>query len=372
MNTSQKITGLESAIKSLNRQQLIKRTTKQQQQQLNDDITTIADLAEISSNNNNDDDEQQQQQNTSNNDTNDNNGNQQDGDVLQVNCNSVVALLSKKKFGSGGKGKCIYVDNKWLTPIEFENYCGKSNCRDWKRTIKVGGQPLITLLDNNVLMCHAVSCSCAVCSNDANVVGPIRPFLRYRRRKRDEIMAQDAYKKFMRLKPLTLFQQHTATAAVVTNPSMISGGNGVTTDSKLNGSRNNDYSMIEDALSTMSSTSNSDYNNLDIQQHHTHRHHQHNQQHHNKNNNISSSHYPTNSQQQQQQQSQQSHQQQNSFNFNELGLNQSLNNNDNCIINNSSNCGGDRNNAFSLKISNSLKEMQKLEAKQWTMLEKVG
>ena len=50
-----------------------------------------------------------------------------------MNCNAVVADLFKKKFGSGGKGHCIRVvehtENttveRWMTPIEFENYCGK-------------------------------------------------------------------------------------------------------------------------------------------------------------------------------------------------------------------------------------------------------
>ncbi len=125
-------------------------------------------------------------------------------DVIPINCNSIVAELHKKKFGSGGKGKCIHFDSKWMTPIEFEQFCGKGNCRDWKRTLKAGGQPLISLLDDQILMCHAVSCACAACSDDATVVGPIRPFTRYRRRKRDEIVAQNAFKKFLSLKPPTL------------------------------------------------------------------------------------------------------------------------------------------------------------------------
>ena len=124
-----------------------------------------------------------------------------------------------KKFGSGKKGKCIKIlvdktsggtttgdvekEEKWLTPIEFEAFSGKSNCRDWKRTIKVGGQQLITLFDSKILLCHAVSCSCAICQNDSSVVGPIRPFVKYRRRRKDEIQAQNAYKNFLRLKPPT-------------------------------------------------------------------------------------------------------------------------------------------------------------------------
>lgn len=141
-------------------------------------------------------------------------------DSIQVNCNSFIGELYKKKFGSGGKGTCIKVmvdtidpetnENKqvekWMTPIEFEQFSGKSNCRDWKRTIKVGGQSLVTLMENEILVCHAVSCSCAACNKNESLVGPIRPFMRYRRRKKDEILAQNAFKKFLSLKPPTLLQ----------------------------------------------------------------------------------------------------------------------------------------------------------------------
>jgi len=138
-----------------------------------------------------------------------------------VNCNSFIGELYKSKFGSGGKGSCIRVlveksktdpdeknpQEKWMTPIEFESYCGKGNCRDWKRTIKVGGQSLVSLLEKNILVCHAVSCSCAACNKNESLVGPIRPFTRYRRRKKDEILAQNAFKKFLSLKPPTLLQE---------------------------------------------------------------------------------------------------------------------------------------------------------------------
>ena len=65
----------------------------------------------------------------------------------------------------------------------------------------------MTVFNSKILVCHAVSCSCSVCQNDNSVVGPIRPFIRYRRRKKDEILAENAYKKFLRLKPPTLFKK---------------------------------------------------------------------------------------------------------------------------------------------------------------------
>ena len=149
--------------------QLVNKQHSKQHQIIEDDVNSSGGGGM-----NEDDDSGSQRNNTSLIMSNNQNLEDDDNDVLQVNCNSIVASLHKKKFGSGGKGRCINLENKWLTPIEFEQYCGKGNCRDWKRTIKCGGQQLLTLLDNNILLCHAVSCSCSVCSNDSNVVGPIR------------------------------------------------------------------------------------------------------------------------------------------------------------------------------------------------------
>ena len=104
----------------------------------------------------------------------------------------------------------------------------------------------------------------------------VRPFLRYRRRKRDEIMAQKAYQKFLSLKPPSLIttttnnndfdriHNHTNfllnninnTCNLVNSSSNGNGGGGNINHVK------NDYSSVDDALSTISST-NSDYNNMD-------------------------------------------------------------------------------------------------------------
>lgn len=84
----------------------------------------------------------------------------------------------------------------------------KGNCRDWKRTIKAGGQPLVAILNAKILVCHAVSCSCAICNRNDSLVGPIKPFIRYKRRKKDQILAENAFKKFLSLKPPTLFRDN--------------------------------------------------------------------------------------------------------------------------------------------------------------------
>jgi hypothetical protein len=188
-------------------------------------------------------------------------------DVLQVSCNFFVAELHKKKFGSGGKGHCIkYVTDsneggakpaessdtaqrsgtatagkkrveKWFTPIEFEIFCGKGNCRDWKRTIKVGGQPLLALLEARILICHAVSCACGICNRNETLVGPIRPFMKYRRRNRDEILAQNAYKKFLSLKPPTLLHDTLSKfSSSIANNSNNNNNNSNSSSSSSNGS----------------------------------------------------------------------------------------------------------------------------------------
>ena len=46
------------------------------------------------------------------------------GYVLKVSCKSVPALLHVKKYESGRKGKCVLVNNTWLTPNEFEKMAG--------------------------------------------------------------------------------------------------------------------------------------------------------------------------------------------------------------------------------------------------------
>jgi hypothetical protein len=139
-------------------------------------------------------------------------------EYIQVSCASIIGYLYTKKFGSGGKGRCIKViettnDNneqnqteKWLTPIEFEAYCGKGSCRHWQKSIKANGQYLYHLYDNDnpILIRHAICCSCAVCCDDDKLTGPIRLFHHARRRKKNEILAENAYKKFLTLYPPSL------------------------------------------------------------------------------------------------------------------------------------------------------------------------
>lgn len=86
--------------------------------------------------------------------------------VLSVRCKNTNAELHKNRFGSGGRGRCIKLNDEWYTPSEFEAYCGRASSKDWKRSIRFGGLGLQKLIDEQVLMPHATSCTCAACCDD--------------------------------------------------------------------------------------------------------------------------------------------------------------------------------------------------------------
>ncbi|XP_015177759.1 PREDICTED: deformed epidermal autoregulatory factor 1 [Polistes dominula] len=104
--------------------------------------------------------------------------------VLPVRCKNTNAELHKSKFGSGGRGRCIKLENSWYTPSEFEALCGRASSKDWKRSIRFGGRSLQTLIDEQILKPHATSCTCAACCDDDNATGPVRLFTPYKRRRR--------------------------------------------------------------------------------------------------------------------------------------------------------------------------------------------
>ena len=63
------------------------------------------------------------------------------GSVMQVRCKSVTALLYVAKYESGSKGKCILVNEEWMTPNEFEEKAG-SKAKKYLSSIKCLGRPL--------------------------------------------------------------------------------------------------------------------------------------------------------------------------------------------------------------------------------------
>ncbi|XP_072016171.1 deformed epidermal autoregulatory factor 1 homolog isoform X2 [Amphiura filiformis] len=114
--------------------------------------------------------------------------------ILPVRCRNKSAELHKHRLGSGGKGRCVRFEGNWYTPSGFESLCGRGNSKDWKRSIRYGGRTLFCLIEEGILTPHAASCTCASCCDDESVVGsdsnvqsgPVRLFVPYKRRKRNE------------------------------------------------------------------------------------------------------------------------------------------------------------------------------------------
>lgn len=46
----------------------------------------------------------------------------------------------------GGKGRCIKHNQQWFTPTEFEALSGRASSKDWKRSIRYAGRPLLCLI----------------------------------------------------------------------------------------------------------------------------------------------------------------------------------------------------------------------------------
>ncbi|XP_066524781.1 deformed epidermal autoregulatory factor 1 homolog isoform X2 [Hoplias malabaricus] len=117
---------------------------------------------------------------------------------LPVRCRNTSGILYKNRLGSGGKGHCIKHNNNWYTPTEFEGLAGRASSKDWKRSIRYAGRPLQCLIQERIINPHAASCTCAACCDDLAVnkdgsfvgenismTGPVRLFVPYKRRKKE-------------------------------------------------------------------------------------------------------------------------------------------------------------------------------------------
>ncbi|XP_028441057.1 deformed epidermal autoregulatory factor 1 homolog [Perca flavescens] len=85
---------------------------------------------------------------------------------LPVRCRNTSGVLYKTRLGSGGKGRCIRHNQQWFTPTEFEGLAGRASSKDWKRSIRYAGRPLLCLIQERILNPHAASCTCAACCDD--------------------------------------------------------------------------------------------------------------------------------------------------------------------------------------------------------------
>ncbi|XP_059190499.1 deformed epidermal autoregulatory factor 1 homolog isoform X1 [Centropristis striata] len=85
---------------------------------------------------------------------------------LPVRCRNTSGVLYKNRLGSGGKGRCVRHNQQWFTPTEFEGLAGRASSKDWKRSIRYAGRPLLCLIQERILNPHAASCTCAACCDD--------------------------------------------------------------------------------------------------------------------------------------------------------------------------------------------------------------
>ncbi|XP_010882523.1 deformed epidermal autoregulatory factor 1 homolog isoform X2 [Esox lucius] len=135
---------------------------------------------------------------------------------LPVRCRNTSGILYKNRLGSGGKGRCIKHNNHWYTPTEFEGMSGRASSKDWKRSIRYAGRPLQCLIQERILNPHAASCTCAACCDDlslctkdspsyagenVNMTGPVRLFVPYKRRKKENEQPTASEKKEPPLPP---------------------------------------------------------------------------------------------------------------------------------------------------------------------------
>ncbi|XP_068459239.1 deformed epidermal autoregulatory factor 1 homolog isoform X1 [Clinocottus analis] len=139
---------------------------------------------------------------------------------LPVRCRNTSGVLYKTRLGSGGKGRCIRHNQQWFSPTEFEGLAGRASSKDWKRSIRYAGRPLLCLIQERILNPHAASCTCAACCDDLtgcpkdgenveveniSMTGPVRLFVPYKRRKKDnEPLAASPKKELPATKSITL------------------------------------------------------------------------------------------------------------------------------------------------------------------------
>lgn len=58
----------------------------------------------------------------------------------------LLSTLTSLCFCPGGKGRCIKHNQQWVTPTEFEALSGRASSKDWKRSIRYAGRPLLCLI----------------------------------------------------------------------------------------------------------------------------------------------------------------------------------------------------------------------------------
>ncbi|PNI26871.1 DEAF1 isoform 8, partial [Pan troglodytes] len=137
--------------------------------------------------------------------------------------------LYKNRLGSGGRGRCIKQGENWYSPTEFEAMAGRASSKDWKRSIRYAGRPLQCLIQDGILNPHAASCTCAACCDDMTLSGPVRLFVPYKRRKKENELPTTPVKKDSP-KNITLLPATAATTFTVTPSGQITTSGALTFD----------------------------------------------------------------------------------------------------------------------------------------------
>ena len=63
----------------------------------------------------------------------------------------------------GSKGPCIWFQEAWITPNEFQYISGRETAKDWKRSIRHCGKSMKLLLTKGILTTHPPICDCDGC-----------------------------------------------------------------------------------------------------------------------------------------------------------------------------------------------------------------
>ncbi|XP_036136979.1 deformed epidermal autoregulatory factor 1 homolog isoform X2 [Molossus molossus] len=129
----------------------------------------------------------------------------------------------------GGRGRCIKQGENWYSPTEFEAMAGRASSKDWKRSIRYAGRPLQCLIQDGILNPHAASCTCAACCDDMTLSGPVRLFVPYKRRKKENELPTAPGKKEA-AKNITLLPATAATTFTVTPSGQITTSGALTFD----------------------------------------------------------------------------------------------------------------------------------------------
>ena len=72
-------------------------------------------------------------------------------------------MMYLSRLCQGSKGPCIWFQESWITPNEFQYISGRETAKDWKRSIRHCGKSMKLLLTKGILTTHPPICDCDGC-----------------------------------------------------------------------------------------------------------------------------------------------------------------------------------------------------------------